>query len=368
MFRMSVNQNKIDSSFINSLSIPSALVSKTAKLVDSRGNVVLTKTVIAVLDRLLRDLESPESKLTPQIVTKINSVQSYLSALLEARGGEEIIPSRLTRNSIELRQNQLNNIRDLFNRAVVNHGMSPASLKGEWSYDGEKKELIGKIEKEGTSVSISRNADNRVTVKTHEMDSFPDKASFKARVVQVDSDRDRKELASSDFVQFKKGHIEGSSVQEKLQNFIKTIDSSSQDQLIKELYEKLPEQNKTGDLLGSLVTFYEVGETESDKKAAILAKRVYLSCSSTTLLTSFCHLGSAINTGTAFQDPTNFISTLEIVRDSDGIERPQITAENTRPIQVTTGLDVRYTGSIKAVCDPIIGSINETFAIDPNNE
>ncbi len=363
----SVDPNKADLNIISNLSIPGALVSKNAKLVDSSGNEVKTKAVLKTLERLVTNLQSEASALTQGSVDKINAVQGYLTVLLSARDKGGIIPSKLNPSGLSTRMDQLSTIKKLFEKAVANHGLSLPSQNEGWSYD--EKEMKRTFTENGDNISISRNAENQVTVKTETVDSIASKKDLKARVLQVNSDMKRKAESNSDFVQFKDSGIEGSTVREKLQSFIGKINANDQNLLMEELHAKLPESLKTSDHVADLSAFYEMPETEANKTVAILAEHVRLSSSSTTLLTSFLRLGGAADASEAFRNPTNFTSTLEITRDSEGHERPLITAANKDPLDVKTGPRTKsvstHTGAVSAVCDPIKGSIVESFVITP---
>lgn len=367
---MSINPdpNKADLNFINGLQIPSAIISKNAKFVDSKGNEVLTKTVIKTLDRLVKNLQTTESKLTPQTAEKINSLQNYLTTLLQARSEGGIIPSKLSAQSLQQRQEQLTTINGLFEKALSTHNME-APQATEWSYSDKK--MSRTFEEGGAAVTLSRNADNQVKVQTHEVDpaiSLTDMKSFKARVNQVDRDKARTEASKvSEFIQFADKSIEGNTALEKIGNLIKKMDAGSQDSLISELYSKLPEGSKElQDPIADLSTLYGIPEGETDKKVAILAKHVYLSSSPTTLLTSFMPLGQSINVRL---DQSKLVSTLEIVQDSNGHSRPKLTAISKEPFEVKTpierGFAATHTGNISAVCDPIKGTIEGEFVISP---
>ncbi len=364
------SQMKSDAAFIGvaAKNIPTSLFAQDAKLIGSEG-AIKTKEALKVLDRYVSALAADTTKpLSPEKVEEIHFLQEYLTALIGARGGS--IPTKLSSGGLIQRQTQLDAIKNTFSRVLQGRNMEPV-FSSDVRFSSGKMSLKFKSSS-GDDIEISKQESGQINVNTKEKDSF----TVSSRINQVKSDESRK---GGNFVRFT-SEVPGTTSLEKIGNLIATMDEGSQDALIKELYDNLPESAKKANLLDSLCSYYKVSEDAPDLKVAILAQKTYLSCSATSLLTSHQQLQMTALPKLDIEDTDTLVPTITLARDATGIARPKIEVQTSDQIPVKTPppgaksiaklnpkrdyVDT-HRGQLRAVCDPIAGTIEGSFTMVP---
>lgn len=338
--------------------LPRSIVSPQGKLQNAKG-AIKTKDVLTQLDAFADQLTQSGQKLDPITARQLDIVQEYLSWFLSVRGTDLGSPISTKHNLRGLRAQSVK-ITNIFKRLKSHTSKEDAVLEKSCVITiNPAKITLTVTEPQGGTTTFTRDAQGNFTTTKKETDfDFSNvkgpKLQIQQRLKQVESDWSR-------LIQVRKAPLKFEGVDEAdtidLKRFIqKTMSPDDQKKLLYKLFDQLPISLTTGidreqQGLSILADVYGVskGETEADQMAAILANRIKLFCSSTTMVTVHQNFGKAITP----KAPLEFFPVLRIIEGEDGAKFPMLSVDT----EFETGVfgTESATGIIKATIDPITG-------------
>ena len=349
--------------FINSVEILPSLFAADGKLRTGLGTPLKTKEALSQLKAFANSLIKGSVALNPARVKKVREILSFIEFQIGERLTSMIPTNRKKRDLFEM-LGKVGAILDKLN-TLEGEDISPLSTRIDLSKDGG---FFYEIPGKG---SFFRNHQGAVSLEVENAEQFDEGIKVKTRLAQVKRDLEARQ-GNIEILDGRGNSVEGASLEVKIAFLVKKISRVRQQRLIGELYkqrtgEQIPPRGSEAfdKGLAELAEFYGVKGVKGARTlvTAILARRISLFLSATTMATIPLHFGPWIKINDSEITP---VLTLKE-------RRPMLSIATKRPL-VAVGRDANgvlsplYQATLNIETDPIQGTTREQCSIFPRKE